>query len=83
MWFVFAIPVSVLPVQAAAQEANRPRNVNDCTFLTDPTRLRQCIQRFEAGHALGRPSDEEPTATGSVEPQPKGRRSRSGSDDLR
>ena len=83
MWSVFAILVSVLPVQAAAQEANRPRNVNDCTFLTNPTQLRQCIQRFEAGHALGRPSDEEPTATGSVEVQPKGRRGQGGGDNLR
>ena len=34
-------------VPALAQESPPPGNVNDCTFLHDPTRVRQCIESFQ------------------------------------
>ena len=42
-----------------------PRQLSDCTFLTNPTELRQCIERAEAGRLYrgpGRPEDEPRTA---------------------
>jgi len=34
-------------VPVLAQEPAPPRDVNDCTFLRDPTRVRQCIESFQ------------------------------------
>lgn len=34
-------------VPARAQESFSPQNVNDCTFLRDPIRVRQCVESFQ------------------------------------
>jgi hypothetical protein len=40
IWVMAAMP-------AVAQGRSHPRNVNDCTFLQDPTKVRQCIESFQ------------------------------------
>ena len=34
-------------VPARAQELPPPENVNDCTFLKDPIKVRQCVESFQ------------------------------------
>jgi hypothetical protein len=38
---------AITSVPAAAQEPAPPRDVNDCTFLRDPTKVRTCIESFQ------------------------------------
>lgn len=59
-WMGIAAAVMAFsPVQAQdivqAQDM-APRNVNDCTFLTDPIQLRICIDDFEARYPQNAPS---------------------------
>lgn len=37
---------AIAAVPARAQESS-PQNVNDCTFLSDPIRVRQCVESFQ------------------------------------
>jgi hypothetical protein len=62
--------VVMLTSFAQAQDM-APANVNDCTLLTDPTQLHDCIDSFERRGTQttspeGRISDVDPKATGSV-----------------
>ncbi len=34
-------------IPARAQELFQPQNVNDCTFLKDPIKVRQCVEGFQ------------------------------------
>ena len=45
-----AFLAAMLPAFAVAQTV--PRNVHDCTRLTDPTALRDCVLRFEGARPM-------------------------------
>jgi hypothetical protein len=81
---VFAAALlAALPLGAAAEA--QPRHVHECTRLTDPTALRDCILRFEGARpmppqvippqadrppAAPRAEPRRPPATARAEPRP-------------
>jgi hypothetical protein len=75
MRLVTSAAAFMLLTGAQAQD-RAPANVNDCTFLTNPLELRNCIDSFEqwrprtvSSSDLG--SELEPGVTGSVLPHSK------------
>ena len=52
-WFAAAFMLAAV----AARAETTPRNVNDCTLLTDPTALRACVDSFKMPGAEERRSD--------------------------
>ncbi|WP_406857186.1 hypothetical protein ABEG18_06025 [Alsobacter sp. KACC 23698] len=61
------VAVMIAPMAAGAQE-HAPPNVNECTFLKEPTALRDCIDRFEG--ELRPQIDESRVPEGPLSPVP-------------
>ncbi|MGO3932771.1 hypothetical protein [Rhodopseudomonas pseudopalustris] len=66
-WTAFILTAVSLNTPAWAQLTPSPRAVNDCTQLTDPTLLRQCLEA-QAG-VLSQPEAQYPSET-PAPPQP-------------
>ena len=70
------LAAALMLAAVAARAETTPRNVNDCTLLTDPTALRACVESFRTPgiEEKGRNADAQPQAA----PRGAGTRRRAG-----
>jgi hypothetical protein len=58
-------------IPARAQESFQPQNVNDCTFLKDPTKVRQCVESFQGSVQTPDTAPQSPTPLELTPPAPE------------